>query len=741
MEGRVTNIAGVVDQGTIAAIISGEHSDPFAVLGMHEAPGDDASLLVRAFVPGARRVWVVDANDGSVVDELPKLHEAGFFAGLLRDRRRGFHYRLRIAVGESETEFEDPYRFPSLLKESDLHLLAEGGHLYVHHMLGAHPESFDGVAGVRFAVWAPNARRVSVVGDFNGWDGRRHPMRLRRECGVWEIFIPGIGPGECYKYEIKGRFGELLALKADPCAFYAEKSPATASVVFGLGDFEWQDEEWMARREKANARDAPMSIYEVHLGSWKRGHDGRYLTYRELADQLIPYVRELGFTHIELLPVSEYPFDGSWGYQPVGLFAPTSRFGTPDDFRCFVQSCHQAGIGVLLDWVAGHFPRDPHGLGFFDGTCLYEHADPRQGQHPDWDTLIYNFGRREVAAFLISNALYWIEEFHVDGLRVDAVASMLYLDYSRKPGEWLPNVHGGRENLEALAFVRRLNEAIYAEGRGAITVAEESTAWPMVSRPTYLGGLGFGYKWNLGWMHDTLRYMATNPVHRRYHHNDITFGLLYAFTENFVLPLSHDEVVHGKGSLLGRMPGDVWQKFANLRLYYAFLYTQPGKKLLFMGNEFAQPAEWNHECGLAWHHLNEPMHGGVRRLVGDLNRLYGATAALHQLDCEAAGFEWIDCDDVEQSIIAYLRRAPDGDDYVAAVCNFTPVVRRNYRIGVPFGGRHREILNTDGGEYAGSGVGNAGGVNAEPVPWHGRPYSLALTLPPLAALLFRPERG
>ena len=740
MDGAITNIAAVED-GTITAIVSGEDGDPFAVLGMHEAPGRDGALLVRAFVPGAERLWVVDARDRSVVGELPKLHEAGFFAGLLEDRRQRFHYRLRTALGTGGIEFEDPYRFPPLLKEADLHLFAEGNHLWVHQMLGAHPELIDGVAGVVFAVWAPNARRVSVIGDFNEWDGRRHAMRLRPECGVWEIFIPGIGRGELYKYEIKSKSGELLPLKADPCGFYAEKSSATASVVFGLDDFEWQDEEWMARREKANARDAPISIYEVHLGSWKRGPDGRYLTYREFADQLVPYVRELGFTHLELLPVSEHPFDGSWGYQPVGLFAPTSRFGTPDDFRYFVQCCHEAGIGVLLDWVSGHFPCDPHGLGFFDGTCLYEHADPRKGQHPDWHTLIYNFGRREVAAFLISNALYWIREFHVDGLRVDAVASMLYLDYSRKPGEWLPNEHGGKENVEALAFLRRLNETVYAEGQGAITIAEESTAWPMVSWPTYLGGLGFGYKWNLGWMHDTLRYMAKAPIHRRYHHSDITFGMVYAFSENFVLPLSHDEMVHGKGPLIGRMPGDTWQKFANLRLCYAFLYTQPGKKLLFMGSEFAQAVEWNHQRGLEWDLLNEPMHRGVHRLIGDLNRLYRGLAALHQADCEGAGFEWIDCDDVEQSIVAYLRRARDGSDYVAAVCNFTPVVRRNYRIGVPSGGRHREILNTDAREYAGSGVGNAGSVAAAPVPWHGRPYSLALTLPPLAVLLLRPEHG
>jgi 1,4-alpha-glucan branching enzyme len=739
MKRTVTDRAGV-DDATIAAIVSGDHGDPFAVLGMHEAPGGDGALMVRAFAPDTGRLWVVDARDGSVVGELPRLHGAGFFAGLLHDRGQSFHYRLRSAVGKGGIEFEDPYRFPPILTEAELQLFKEGNHLSVHQILGAHCQIVDGVSGVVFAVWAPNARRVSVVGGFNLWDGRRHPMRLRPECGVWEIFIPGIGPGELYKFEIKCKSGEVLPLKADPCGVYAEHPPATASIVFRSGDFEWRDETWMAQRARANARDAPISIYEVHLGSWRRGGNGRYLTYREIADQLAPYVGTLGFTHIELLPVSEHPFDGSWGYQPVGLFAPTSRFGTPDDFRYFVQRCHEAGIGVLLDWVPAHFPGDPHGLGFFDGTCLYEHADPRKGLHPDWRTLIYNFGRREVAAFLISNALYWVREFHVDGLRVDAVASMLYLDYSRKPGEWLPNEHGGRENLEALAFLRRLNETIYAEGQGAITVAEESTAWPMVSRPTYLGGLGFGYKWNLGWMHDTLRYMGKDPVHRRYHHGDITFGLLYAFSENFVLPLSHDEVVHGKGSLIQRMPGDTWQKFANLRLYYAFLYTQPGKKLLFMGGEFAQFAEWTHERELDWDLLHEPMHRRVQSLVADLNRLYRGVDGLHQADCEAEGFEWIDCDDVEQSVVAYLRRTRDGNAYVAAVCNFTPVVRRNYRMGVPFGGRYREVLNTDAAEYGGSGVGNAGTVEAEAVAWHGRPYSLALTLPPLAALVLQPER-
>ena len=735
MKRKIEEAAGV-DRATVAAIESGDHGDPFGVLGLH---GDtDGGLVVRTFQPTAERVSVIDADADRVVATLLRLDGTGFFAGRLPRRTRRFSYRLRLEAGGTTRDVEDPYRFPSALSEADLRAFADGVHLRIQHMLGARRITLDGADGVLFAVWAPNAARVSVVGPFNDWDGRRHVMRLHPVCGVWEIFIPGLDHGEIYKYEIKTASGELLPLKADPCGMRAERSPATASIVASSDDFDWQDRDWMARRETANARAAPMATYEVHLGSWKRRDNGQSLDYRALAHELVPYVRDLGFTHLELMPVSEHPFDGSWGYQPVGLFAPTSRFGTPDDFRYFVQSCHQAGIGVLIDWAAAHFPSDAHGLGRFDGTHLYEHADPRRGLHPDWNTLIYNFGRREVASFLISNALYWIEAFHIDGLRIDAVASMLYLDYSRQPGEWLPNQYGGRENLEALAFLRRLNEVVYAEGKGAITIAEESTAWPMVSRPTYLGGLGFGYKWNMGWMHDTLQYMSHDPVHRRYHHDGLTFGLLYAFHENFVLPLSHDEVVHGKGSLLGRMPGDLWQKFANLRLYYAFLYTQPGKKLLFMGGEIAQWAEWHHDRALDWHLLDHETHRGVQRLIADLNRLYRGTCALHALDCEAEGFEWIDCQDVEQSILTYLRYAPERADHVVVACNFTPVVRHRYRIGVPHGGRYRELVNTDAIEYSGSGVGNGGAVEAEPIAWHGKPYSLSLSLPPLGALVLAP---
>lgn len=727
-----------LDAATVAALVGGSYGDPFAVLGMHHVPGR-RSLAVRAMLPRAQHVSVIDATDGTVAAELTQCDPAGLFTGVVPGRRGPFPYRLRVTALNGAYEIEDPYRFPPILSETDLLRLAAAEHFQVQRLLGAHIARVDNVVGVVFAVWAPNARRVSVVGPFNAWDGRCHPMRLRREFGVWEIFIPGVAPGELYKFEIVGAAGGLLPLKADPCGFFFERSPGTASIVCDLEGFAWQDQEWLARRSETGARHAPIAIYELHLGSWKRHADGTYLTYRELAAELIPYVVELGFTHIELLPVSEHPFDGSWGYQPLGLFAPTSRFGTPDDFRHFVQSCHLGGIGVLIDWVPGHFPSDPHGLGYFDGTHLYEHSDPRQGHHPDWDTLIYNFGRREVAAFLISNALFWIDEFHIDGLRVDAVASMLYLDYSRKPGEWLPNRFGGRENLEALALLRRMNEVVYAEGKGAITIAEESTAWPMVSRPTYLGGVGFGYKWNMGWMHDTLLYMACDPVHRRYHHDNLTFGLLYAFSENFVLPLSHDEVTHGKGSLLGKMSGDRWQKFANLRLYFAFLYSQPGKKLLFMGSEFAQRGEWNHDRGLEWALLNEAEHAGIKALVTVLNRLYRQCAALHERDCEGDGFEWIDCQDSDQSVVTYLRFSSGRRSHIVVACNFTPVVRYGYRVGVPAAGAYREMLNTDSDLYGGSGVGNLGHVITESKPWHGRRHSLLLTLPPLAAVMLEPE--
>jgi 1,4-alpha-glucan branching enzyme len=724
----------------IESVRNGEHPDPFAFLGMH--PGaTGGEVVVRTFQPGAERVEVVDAAGPTPAGELERVHPEGFFAASLAGRTRPFPYRLRITWPAGTEEVDDPFRFPPVLGELDRYFLAEGTHLRSWEKLGAHPRTLEGVAGVSFAVWAPNARRVSVVGDFNGWDGRRHPMRCHPGCGVWEIFIPGLGEETLYKYELLGAAGEHLPLKTDPFAFRCEVPPRTAAVVHELSGFTWSDEEWLRGRGALAHRRAPLSIYEVHLGSWRRVPEegDRPLTYRELADQLIPYTRDMGFTHLELLPVSEHPFDGSWGYQPLGLFAPTSRHGPPDDFRAFVDRCHREGIGVILDWVAGHFPEDEHGLVSFDGTHLYEHADPRQGRHADWGTLVYNYGRSEVRNFLLANALFWLKEYHIDALRVDAVASMLYLDYSRPPGEWLPNRFGGRENLEAIAFLRKMNTLVYGEEPGAFTVAEESTAWPMVSHPVHLGGLGFGYKWNMGWMNDTLRFMAHDPVHRSWHHDLLTFGLLYAFHENFILPLSHDEVVHGKGSLLGKMPGDAWQRLANLRAYLTFQYALPGKKLLFMGGEFAQPGEWQHDRSLDWHLLEDPAHGGVRALVRDLNHLYRRLPALHRLDCEPEGFAWIDCNDNRQNVLSWLRRSDGADSDVLVVCNFTPVVRHRYRVGVPCGGRWIEVFNSDSRFYGGSDVGNPAGVQAEPSPWHGYSWSVELTLPPLAGILLLPQ--
>jgi 1,4-alpha-glucan branching enzyme len=722
----------------VEAIVAARHGDPFSFLGMHE---EDGALVVRAMLPGAEAVSIVDRATGNVAGVAEQVHADGFFVARLPDRRERFPYRLRVFWGGETHEFDDAFRFPPVLGDVDVYLLAEGTHHDSYEKLGSHPATVDGVDGVAFAVWAPNAQRVSVVGGFSAWDGRRLPMRNRHAGGLWEIFVPGIAAGEVYKYEIAGADGSI-GLKADPYAGQSEPPPRTASVVAPPSRYEWQDGEWMARRGGANDRAAPIAIYEMHLGSWRRNlaEGGRYLTYRELAEQLVPYVTDLGFTHIEVMPVTEYPFDGSWGYQPVSLFAPTSRYGSPDDFRFFVDACHRAGIGLWLDWVPGHFPNDPHGLARFDGTALYEHADPRQGLHRDWNTLIYNYGRREVANFLLSSALYWLREFHIDGLRVDAVASMLYLDYSRQPGDWIPNKFGGRENLEAIGFLRWMNELVFGEGTGATTAAEESTAWPMVSRPTYVGGLGFGFKWNMGWMHDTLSYMSRDPIHRKHHHNDLTFGLLYAFQENFILPLSHDEVAHGKGSLIGKMPGDQWQRFANLRAYFAFMWTHPGKKLLFMGGEFAQEREWNHDIGLDWQLMDDPYHAGVHRLMRDLNWHYRSTPALHQRDCDPEGFRWIDAANGNESVLSYIRLAADGEGLAVIVCNFTPVPRQNYRIGVPRPGYYRERVNTDALDYHGSGIGNFGALEAEPEPMHGQPYSLRLWLPPLATLIFTLER-
>jgi len=716
----------------IQAIVEARHGDPFSFLGMHQT---EDGVCVRAMLPAAQEMAVLDSATGEVVVKGEQVHPEGLFVAKVAARKQPFRYQLQVLSGGVRQKFHDIYGFPPVLGELDIYLLREGNHLASYSKLGAHPCLHEGIEGVAFAVWAPNARRVSVVGDFNSWDGRRMPMR--QVNGFWELFVPALRPGHVYKYEILGAAGQMLPLKADPHAERAETPPKTASIIAEPSRHLWQDGSWIAERWQCNDRQAPISIYEVHLGSWRRNlaERGRYLTYRELADQLVPYAADMGFTHIEIMPITEYPFDGSWGYQPISLFAPTSRYGTPEDFRAFVDACHRARLGLLLDWVPGHFPNDPHGLGRFDGTALYEHADPRQGTHPDWNTLIYNHGRQEVANFLLSSALYWLREFHIDGIRVDAVASMLYRDYSRREGEWIPNAFGGRENLEAIAFLRRMNELVFTEP-GATSVAEESTAWPMVSRPVYVGGLGFGYKWNMGWMHDTLGYMSHDPIHRQYHHNNLTFGLLYAFHENFILPLSHDEVVHGKGSLISKMPGDRWQRFANLRAYFGFMWTHPGKKLLFMGGEFAQEREWNHDIGLDWQLLADPYHEGVRRLLRDLNRLYRGTPALYRLDCEADGFSWIDAANAPESVLSYTRRGRDPHELAVIACNFTPIPRENYRIGVPRPGRYRERINTDALEYAGSGVGNAGEVHAEPHPMHGHPYSLCLKLPPLGTLVF-----
>ncbi len=723
-------------ENEVEALVRGDHDDPFRLLGLH-ADGPRGAATLRVFLPDATGIAAIDTASGEPITELERVHPAGLWAAVLDGRQPPRRYRLRVTSAAGSRDFEDVYRFGPVLGELDVHLLAEGRHLRNFERLGAHPAEMDGVRGTAFAVWAPNARRVSVVGDFCNWDGRRLPMRRRHECGVWELFVPHVGGGALYKYEIKGPDGALLPLKADPYAFYAEHPPRTASIVHPLQPLPWQDAAWVAGRAAANALDAPISIYEVHLGSWRRrGADGGdYLSYAELADSLVSYARDMGFTHLELMPVSEFPFDGSWGYQPIGLYAPTSRFGTPEGFAHFIDCCHRAGIGVLLDWVPGHFPTDPHGLGYFDGTHLYEHADPRQGFQHDWNTLIFNYGRREVRNYLLGNALFWSERYHADGLRVDAVASMLYLDYSRRPGEWVPNEFGGNENLPAISLLREMNEHIFGAYPGATTVAEESTAWPGVSRPTYLGGLGFGYKWNMGWMHDTLDYLAQDPVHRRWHHDRLTFGLIYAFTENFILPLSHDEVVHGKRSLIGKMPGDRWQRFANLRAYFGFMFGHPGKKLLFMGGEFAQEREWSHDRSLDWHLLNDPAHRGVQRLIRDLNHAYRELPALHEVDFDSAGFEWVVADDAGQSVIAFLRRGHDPHRPVLVVCNFTPVPRHGYLLGVPQPGFWHERINTDSQHYGGGNLGNGGGAMTSPKPRHGQPHSLSLTLPPLATLI------
>jgi len=720
----------LLDPAVAWAIAEGRHGDPFSVLGPHRIGG---KWNVTAFVPGADRLWVLSGKAVHEADPYPGI--PGLFTHVQPCKAA---YRLRAEGHGSTWDFDDPFRFGPVLGEMDEYLLGEGTHRRLWQVLGAHLMAHEGVDGVHFAVWAPNAERVSVVGDFNVWDGRRHPMRRRGPTGVWEIFVPGLTEGETYKYEIRGPGGALLPLKADPVGFGSEHPPKNASVVRPIGG-SFGDRDWMETRAARNAVDAPISVYEVHLGSWRRAADNRMLSYAELAEQLVEYAGWMGFTHIELLPVSEYPFDGSWGYQPIGLFAPTIRHGTPSEFRAFVDAAHQKGLGVILDWVPGHFPTDQHGLGRFDGTALYEHQDPKEGFHQDWNTLIYNYGRAEVKNYLVSNALYWLEEYHVDGLRVDAVASMLYRDYSRGEGQWVPNRDGGRENYEAIAMLQATNIVTYGECPGTLTAAEESTSFPGVSRPVDQGGLGFGFKWNMGWMNDSLRYMALDPVYRKWHHNQLTFGLVYAWSENFILPISHDEVVHGKGSMLTRMPGDGAAKFANLRAFYGYMWGHPGKKLLFMGQEFAQGKEWDYRGSLDWHQADLAPHRGVQLLVRDLNRLYRDTPALHLHDCRPQGFEWIEPDDAEAGVYAWVRKGGPGDPMVVVVVNMTPV-ERSWRVGLPAGGRWVEALNTDAAIYGGGNRGNLGGAVAEPVPHHGRAQSASVALPPLSALYFKEDR-
>lgn len=707
-------------------VIHGDYKDPFTVLGMHR---EKEKLVVRVLLPGAVSVAVIESSSGSEIASMQRWGDTALFVADIPKRKELFAYRLRIDWGDHVQELEDPYRFPPVLGDIDVWLLTEGTHHRPYEKLGAHPMDMEGVTGVSFAVWAPNAKRVSVVGDFNGWDGRRHVMRFRYECGVWEMFIPHVMPGDFYKYEILTADGKIQ-LKADPYAFRSQLRPDTASIVHWLPPLVPSDE----KRREANALDAPVSIYEVHLGSWRLPQDGRrWLSYRELAEQLIPYVRSLAFTHIELMPVNEHPLDDSWGYQPTGLYAPTARFGTPEDFRYFVQTAHDNGIGVILDWVPAHFPADAHGLVRFDGTALYEYADPKEGIHQDWGSVIYNFSRTEVSNFLVGNALYWIERYGVDGLRVDAVASMLYRDYSRAPGEWVPNKYGGRENLEAIAFLRKMNEIVGTERPEAVTMAEESTSFPSVSRPVWDGGLGFHYKWNLGWMHDTLAYMHEDPIHRKYHHDKMRFGLMYAYFENFILPLSHDEVVHCKGSLLGKMPGDEWQRFANLRAYYGFMWGFPGKKLLFMGGEFGQYNEWNSNGSLDWNLLQYPLHAGLQRVIRDLNTVYRDFPALYKRDFDPDGFEWIIHDDLDSSVFTFMRKDDKGH-FVIVMSNFTPVPRYGYRFGVPEEGWYREIINTDAVIYGGSGIHNHE-LLAQPVACNGFEWSVEVVAPPLATCM------
>ena len=736
--------------GTVEALVAGADFgfDPFALLGPHNYKvGAETHLIIRAFLPLTEKAEVHKVGDAKAVYPLEKTHPAGFFESVIpNETASSFGYTIVTTdAAGNRNEFRDPYSFGPQLSDFDLQLISEGNHKKVYDKLGAHPHEVGGVKGTLFAVWSPGARQVSVVGDFNLWDDRSLMMRKHPAQGVWEIFVPGVGPGNIYKYHIKSLVAGYQVEKADPYGFFSEMRPRTASIVVDLDTYQWQDDQWVneERARKNNIQTAPISIYELHLGSWRRkwgatGHDESYMSYRQMADELVEYIKQLGYTHVELMPVSEHPFDGSWGYQTTGYYAVTSRFGPPEDFMYLVDLCHQNHIGVLVDWVPAHFPKDLYGLGFFDGTHLYEHADPRQGEHLDWGTYIFNFGRNEVRNFLLSNALFWLDKYHIDGLRVDAVASLLYLDYSRPEGAWVPNKYGGRENLEAIDFLKRFNEQVHADFPHTITAAEDSTAWPMVTKPTYMGGLGFDLKWNMGWMHDMLAYMEQEPIYRRYHHNELTFSMIYAFNENFILPISHDEVVHLKHSMLSKMPGDVWQQFANLRVFYSYMYTHPGKKLLFMGSEFGQWEEWNERGALNWDLLANPSHQGMQKLSADLNHLYVNEAALHEVDDSWDGFDWLEVRDNENSVVAFVRRAKDRDDAVIVCCNFTPVPRYNYHIGVPKPGYYPEIFNSDSHDYWGSGVGNMGGVQAdENQAWGNQPHSMSLTIPPLGAVILR----
>jgi len=717
------------DAATCEAIVRGRLTDPFAILGMHGTPP-----AITVFAPDARKVTVLDTK-GAPIGVMENIHDEGVYHLAFAKKRKPFAYRLRCQAGEHTWEREDPYRFGPVLGEMDKYLLAEGRHEELWTCLGSHPKIHEGAEGTTFAVWAPNARRVSVVGDFNAWDGRRNPMRRRMGGGLWELFIPDVKPGTLYKYEILGAYGEVLPLKADPVAFQMEPAPGTASIVASAATHSWTDGAWM-NKGRPDLREQPMSIYEVHLGSWRRGDNDRMLSYAEVGPMLADYVKDMGFTHVEFMPLSEHPYTPSWGYQPIGLFAPTSRFGEPADFAAMIDHLHGENIGVIMDWVPAHFPSDAHGLARFDGTALYEHEDPRMGFHKDWNTLIYNFGRAEVSNFLRGSALYWLREMHIDGLRVDAVASMLYLDYSRNEGEWLSNRFGGRHNLEAIDFLREVNIQV-GERTDGVTIAEESTAFPGVSRPVDQDGLGFDFKWNMGWMHDTLQYMAEDPINRQWHHGKMTFGLQYAFTENFVLPISHDEVVHGKGSLLNKMPGDEWNRFANLRAYLGWMWTHPGKKLLFMGCEFGQDREWSHDRSLDWHLLDDPRHAGLQNLVRDLNGVYRANPALYVRDCAAEGFQWIDGGNAESNVFSFLRLGKDGDPPVAVICNMAPVLRENFRVGLPQKGQWKEILNSDATDYGGTGSGNGGRITADGQGCHGQPVSTSMTLPPLATVILK----